>query len=431
MRLILRKELPTIIGIVISMAFLSWFAISEASSTPARFIVTFEHAPDSHAVQALERAGAQVYRNLPLVNGEVVYASEAAANGLKKAPGVKAVEKDVRAYALKSRDKCSPWPDCKNSGGGGTTLPPSPSQETPWGVHRIGADASWGTGEGSGVNVAIIDTGINKTHEDLSANIRGGINFVAPDSGPPWKRVANSDAWNDDNGHGTHVAGIVAAEDNSIGVVGVAPQASLYAVKALDSSGSGYVSDIISGIDWAISNHMNVINMSLGCDCNVSALHDAVNAAYNSGIVVVAAAGNSGDGNASTDDVIYPARYSSVIAVAATAQGDTTPTWSSEGSEVEVAAPGVNINSTWNDGGYNTESGTSMASPHVAGTVALMLATPIPAAYDVNGDSQWEPSEVREALNTTADDLGVSGQDNFSGYGLVDADEVVTGTDTD
>ncbi|KKT82676.1 MAG: Subtilisin [Candidatus Giovannonibacteria bacterium GW2011_GWC2_44_9] len=117
--------------------------------------------------------------------------------------------------------------------------------------------------------------------------------------------------------------------------------------------------------------------------------------------------------------MIYPAKYSSVIAVAATAVDDSTPSWSAEGEEVELAAPGVSIRSTWNDGLYNTISGTSMASPHVAGVVALML-----------GAGVLSPAEVRAALQATADDLGATGHDNFYGYGLVDAEESTTGSQT-
>jgi len=222
----------------------------------------------------------------------------------------------------------------------------------------------------------------------------------------------------DDNGHGSHVAGIVAAVDNEIGVIGVAPQASLWAVKVLDKGGSGYISDVIAGIEWSITNGMDVINMSLGASSDIQAMHDAVDFAYTAGIVVVASAGNSGDGDGATNEVGYPAKYSSVIAVAATAYDDSTPTWSSEGAEVAVAAPGVNIRSTWNDGLYNTKSGTSMASPHVAGTVALMLGSGILSV------------EVRTILQTTADDLGDVGFDNFYGYGLVDVEESVTGAET-
>jgi len=140
--------------------------------------------------------------------------------------------------------------------------------------------------------------------------------------------------------------------------------------------------------------------------------HDAVDAAYARGALLVAAAGNSGDGDGTTNEVGYPAKYSSVLAVSATAADDSTPWWSSEGAEVELAAPGVSILSTWNDGGYNTISGTSMATPHVSGVAALAIEAN-PLLTNV---------EIRALLQSTADDLGAAGHDNFYGYGLVDAE---------
>jgi hypothetical protein len=160
-----------------------------------------------------------------------------------------------------------------------------------------------------------------------------------------------------------------------------------------------------------MDNGMQVINMSLGTESDIQALHDAVDAAASTGIILVAAAGNSGDGDGTTNEVIYPAKYSSVIAVAATASDDSTPSWSSEGEEVELSAPGVSIRSTWNDGQYNTISGT-------AGTVALMLADGVSA------------EDARTTMQLTADDVNGDGFDNFYGYGLVDAEESVTGTQT-
>jgi len=240
-----------------------------------------------------------------------------------------------------------------------------------------------------------------------------------------------ADQWDDDSGHGTRCAGIVAAVDNDIGVIGVAPQAWLYGVKVLDRRGSGYVSDVILGIEWSIENEMQVISMSLGTSSDVQSFHDACDAAYTAGIVLVAAAGNSGDTDPDSD-VIYPAKYASVIAVAATDDTDTRASWSSDGPEVELAAPGVDIFSTWKGGEYETKSGTSMACPHVARTAALVLAAPEDTARDsiANGDGTWTNEEVRAVLQATADDLGAEGFDNYYGHGLVDAEEVATGTET-
>jgi subtilisin family serine protease len=219
----------------------------------------------------------------------------------------------------------------------------------------------------------------------------------------------------DDNGHGTHVDGIIAALNNDIGVVGVAPGASLYAVKVLDSTGNGYLSDVIDGIQWSVKNNAQVISMSFGTGTDDLALHDAVDATYNSGVLVIAAAGNTNGGA-----VTYPAAYSSVIAVSAIDINNSIASFGSVGPQVELAAPGVNVYSTYLGGGYATKSGTSMACPHVSGTVVLILAMP-PGTYDQNGNGKWEPAEVRKKLDDIATDLGAPGLDPYYGYGLVNA----------
>ena len=283
---------------------------------------------------------------------------------------------------------------------------PPPPQNVPWGIQKINADHVWPRPDtGAGINVAIIDTGIDSDHPDLASNIKGGQNFVSIGG------KIDPIKWDDDHGHGTHCAGIVAAINNSFGVVGAAPGANLYAVKVLDSSGSGYTSSIINGIAWSMNNGMKVISMSLGTSSDVQSLHDACDYAYARGVVLVAAAGNSGG------SVGYPAKYSCVIAVAATDINNIRPYWSCYGTEVSLSAPGVNILSTYKGGGYTTMSGTSMATPHVSGAVALVLAANL----------TYTPQQVRARLESTALDLGSTGKDNYYGYGLVDAYRAVTG----
>lgn len=284
---------------------------------------------------------------------------------------------------------------------------PQPSQTIPWGINRVGANLVWGTTTGDPIRVGVIDTGIDLTHPDLTNNIKGGYNAIYP-----WRSA------NDDNGHGTHVSGIIAAANNSIGVVGVGPQIDLYAIKVLDRNGSGYLSDVIEGIDWAIANHMQVINMSLGAVSNVQSFHDAVARANAAGIVQVAAAGN--DGLA----VNYPAAYPEVIAVSATDSADAITSWSSRGPEVDLAAPGLNIYSTYKGGIYKTLSGTSMATPHVTGTAALVLTQTAKCDTDLSGSCS--PAEVQNRLQATATDLGIAGPDGLYGYGLVNTYNAVT-----
>jgi subtilisin family serine protease len=381
--------------------------VLQAKGNPHRVIVTFEEGTILNE-NALANADAELVKELQLVNGAVVMLpNQLAVKKLKMTKGVKNVEPDVLVYALAPPGACNPWPECKDSDPD-PEPDPEPSQTTDWGVDRIDADLTWSLSTGVGVKVAVIDTGIDKDHPDLS--VAGGINFVSKNPRKP----ADPNKWDDDNGHGTHVAGIVGALDNDIGVVGVAPNADLYAVKVLDRNGSGWLGDVISGIEWAVANDMDVINMSLGTTADIQALNDAVDAAYNEGVVVVAASGNSGDGNDATNNVEYPAKYSSVIAVGATASNDSAPYWSSDGEEVELSAPGVAVLSTYKDGGYAIFQGTSMASPHVAGVVALMLQ-----------NTSLTPLEVRTALQANAEDLGPDGHDNHYGYGLVDAEAVL------
>lgn len=389
--------------------------------SPQRLIVTFDGAVTERSKAAVKSAGAAQIKELKLVNGLVVSApTKAIENKLREIDGIRNVQVDAVAYT--SAPSCSPWPSCRNET---ETVVAAPPQELPWGVNQIDAEKSWSISRGMGTKVAIIDTGIDQNHPDLIDNLAGGVNFVQ--SGRGAKVTVDPSAWDDDNGHGTHVAGTVAAVDNTAGVIGVAPDTSLYGVKVLNSAGSGYVSDIVSGIEWSINNNMQVINMSLGLTSHVQALQDAVNSADATGVVVIAAAGNSGDGSASTNEVNYPAKYTSTIAVAATDSSDRIASFSSDGSEVEIAAPGVDVLSTTLGGGYGTLSGTSMATPHVAGVAAAMLAAPIVPTADTNQDGRWSNNEIRAFMQVTSDDLGTVGRDVFYGYGLVDAEEAVTG----
>ncbi|UCZ53449.1 S8 family peptidase [Bacillus shivajii] len=274
-------------------------------------------------------------------------------------------------------------------------------QTVPWGVpHVQGTDVHDMGYTGSGLNVAILDTGIDNTHEDLAANVKGGYSV--------FDDADNSDPFYDGNGHGTHVAGTVGAIDNDLGVLGVAHSTNLYAVKVLNNDGSGSYAGIAEGIEWSIQNDMDIINMSLGGSQSSSILEEFSNLAYEEGVLVVAAAGNSGNRGGNNDTVGYPANYESVIAVAAVDENNNRATFSSTGPAVELSAPGVSVLSTVPGDGYDSYNGTSMASPHVAGVAALV----------------WEANpglsnvELRELLQETAVDLGASHQ---YGHGLVQA----------
>jgi Subtilisin-like serine proteases len=356
-------------------------AAGQISQDKIPVIICFKGNSDAAFVEAHGGDIKYQYQSIPAIAASVPQHSISI---LKDNPDVKYVEMDAEVYIdeepmISSDEKIS------------------------WGVSRIQADKVHNISSGSGVKVAVIDTGIDYTHPDLAANYHGGYDFVNNDANPM-----------DDKGHGTHVAGTIAALDNDIGVIGVAPNAELYALKALDSHGTGWVSDINAAIDWAIIENMDVISMSLGGSANFTSQFEICQAAYDSGIVILAAAGNGYGGNVS-----YPAAYDSVIAVSATSLIDSSTYFSNIGDEIELAAPGANIRSTIQDGGYGFKSGTSMATPHVSGVVALLLSA----------DSGLEPAEVREILAATATDLGEEGKDIYYGNGLVNASAVIESLD--
>lgn len=389
--------------VILSMSLSS--VIAAQIDEPANVIIGFKDGR-SHDVKLLvEKHGGAVKKVWHIIPAMSATLPQKAIDSIRRSPDVTYVEQDGILMAVGK-------PSNPGKGHGkGTVQPP---QGLPWGVDRINATGAWKEGSnGIGIKVAVLDTGIDYTHPDLDANVKGGVSLVGV------QESTNPKLWKDKNGHGTWCAGIIAAENNTIGVVGVAPNASLYAVKVLRNDGTGTYSDLIDGIEWSVDNGMQVISMSLGGTTNSTALKEACDAAYGHGLILVAAAGNEGDGDPTTDEVLYPAAYDSVIAVSATNASDIAPYWSSSGDEVELAAPGVNITSTWLDGTYESHDGTSASCPHVSGTIALVLS--------MNSTLQlgYNTSQVRELLRETAHDLGVGGTDPVYGYGLVDAGEAV------
>jgi subtilisin len=282
---------------------------------------------------------------------------------------------------------------------------PGHEYENSWGVQHILADVAHASGNrGTGVKVAVLDTGIDYNHEELDGNYIDGRDFVFDDDDP------FDDSF---NSHGTHVAGIIAAEGNGIGVIGVAPEVDLFAVKVLDGAGFGLEDWIIAGIDWAVRNGVEVINLSIeGPD--TQGLHDACDEAYRAGVILVAAGGNSLAGRGTVE---FPAGYDSVIAVTGTDALDVPGRFSPIGEELELAAPGVNVLSTVAGGSYDFLSGTSQAAPHVTGVAALSILS---NTKDISGDGVVNHEDVRLMLQMGAIDLGDAGKDEIYGYGLVD-----------
>ncbi len=377
-----------IIGAAVILAGTALVSQAAPEPTMKKIVVFKSEVLNEPAREALiKKFGGVKTKDLTLIDGKVVLLSPKAEAALARQAGVLRIDDDVVVFAL------------------GKTATAQPAEVLPWGVDKIDAERVWPLGNTADqIRVGIIDTGISNTHPDLLANIKGGVNTINPRKN-----------WNDDNGHGSHVAGIVAALDNNIGVIGVGPTIDLYAIKVLDRNGSGYLSDVIEGIQWAIANKMQVVNMSLGTASNIQSFHDAVIVAKNVGVVVVAAAGNNNGGA-----VDYPGAYDEVIAVSATDSADAIANFSSVGTQVDLAAPGVSIYSTYKGTGYATLSGTSMAAPHVAGSAALVLNTPV-GSYDANLNGKWDPDEVQIKLQATATNLGTTGFDILYGWGLDNA----------
>lgn len=231
-------------------------------------------------------------------------------------------------------------------------------QTLPWGVQMIEAPRVWSISQGRGVKVAVIDTGISAEHPAIRDNYRGGINILSPYFEPK-----------DYNGHGTHVSGIIAANGAGSGIMGTAPQTEIYAVKAFNRKGSANLSDLLSAINWCIENGMQVINMSFGMEKLSESLRQAIQVAHRRGILMVAATGNRG----LASNIDFPARYPETIAVASVSRDGSLSHFSNIGKGVDIAAPGERIPSAWLNEAKREMSGTSMAVPHVSGTIALLL----------------------------------------------------------
>lgn len=404
--------------------FLAFFAASMLVATlvpaPAlgagpervRVLIRFSAPPSAADVAGLRGRGADVTRTFRIVPAVAATVPETALAGISHNPRVAVIEPDSLLYAVEY----------------GAT--------DDWGVLDVRADEVHATGNlGAGVRVAVIDSGIDCDHVELAASCEHG-----------WNYVANSADADDDYGHGTHVAGTVAAALDGVpaGVVGVAPGATVVAYKTLDDEGVGAWSRHIAAIDDIWNNGAptaDIVNMSIGRGDYSSIAEEAMQRAYEAGILLVAAAGNSGKCNGKGDNVSYPASFESVIAVAAVDSANVRPCWSSTGEAVELSAPGVSVFSTWpsdmstsyldpqpvcedgdGDGDvdchYKFGSGTSMSAPHVAGVAALVLASDTLADDD---GAYGIANELRVRLATTAVDLGTSGRDPQYGFGLVDA----------
>ncbi len=276
------------------------------------------------------------------------------------------------------------------------TLPNDPGFPFQYALVNIRAPQGWDLQTGSHlVTIAIVDSGVDLTHPELAPKILPGYDFVNGDSIPQ-----------DDNGHGTHVAGIAgAASNNGLGIAGVSWGALILPVKVLNAFNSGTYSNVAAGIVWATDHGAQIINLSLGGASDSLTLQAAVQYAHSHGVLMAAAAGNTGGA------VLYPARYPEVIAVANTNAANVRVPGSAFGPEIDLAAPGAGIYSLAIGGGYTTLGGTSMSAPHVSGALALLLSVP-----------GVGPGQARTYLEASALDIDSPGWDVFTGYGLIQLD---------
>lgn len=411
---------------VVTLLVLSLFGVPATAEKPEMVRVVLHIDKENFKSAEIARTGGHVVYQFKLIDAVVVEVPSTAIGKLKKLPGVKRVEFDHQVALLKGKPP-----------GVGKPGPSQPSQTIPWGIERIKAPDVWDITDGSGgvVEVAVLDTGVDYDHPDLAGNIAWCVSTLRG------RVTTNPVHCKDQNGHGTHVIGTIAALNNDIGVVGVAPGVEIYSIRVLDASGRGSYSDIAIGIEQALlgpdgvldsdgdgiivgdpdDDAAEVISMSLGGSADDQYLHDMIIKAYSYGVVIVAASGNEG-----AESPSYPAAYPEVIAVGASDINDQIASWSNR--QPEVSAPGVDILSTYPDDTYETLSGTSMATPHVSGVVALIQA----AYYNKYGRvlpvgtfDDMDANTVRGILHSTADDLGDPGWDIYYGYGIVRADLAV------
>ncbi|MGB3190518.1 MAG: S8 family peptidase [Limnoraphis sp.] len=277
-----------------------------------------------------------------------------------------------------------------------------------WGLEMFAIPNLWKQTKGQGIKVAVLDTGVALRHPELVDAVENARDFTNSPSGP-----------SDVDGHGTHVAGIIAARQNRGGVVGVAPQAKLLVGKVLGDNGYGTAGQLVKGIHWAIDQKADILSMSLGSPLPSNEMHEAIKAAVEAGIFVICAAGNSGP---NLETVEYPAIYPETLSVGAIDRTRRITQYSSRGKAVDLVAPGDNILSTFPPKGVAVLSGTSMATPFVSGVVALMLAkhrsfggkTPVKTQAD-----------LIEHLRKTATDAGMPGFDPYYGFGLINPEALL------
>ena len=284
------------------------------------------------------------------------------------------------------------------------------SEVTDWSISDYLVPPIWSETRGENVKVAILDTGIARNHPDLKDAIVETADFMRSASGV-----------SDRVGHGTHVAGTVAARRNNTGCVGVAPAAKLYIAKVLGDEGYGTIEAIENGIAWAIEKKVHIVSLSLGAPQGSARLEAIINEAVRAGIIILAAAGNEGPG---LNTIGYPAMYPGCISVASVGRNRQVSRFSSRGGKLDIAAPGENITSCYPENGLATMSGTSMATPFVTGVVSLLIGY----ALTRSSPTPLNEKSIRNILRNTATDAGRPGVDTDYGFGIVNPTAALAAT---
>jgi subtilisin len=357
------------------------------SESSGRFMVMFDREAELPPIlDRLKAKGIRILDRLDIISGISCHLNKEQMEFVQMIPSVRYIELDLELFMLE-------------------TDPPAPlivmdyqmapaDESVDWGVRRINAPEAWETATGRGVRVGIVDTGIATAHPDLRGAVIGGFNAI--DNG----------SYEDDNDHGTYVASVVAARRNGVGIVGVAPDALLYAIKVMGDDGRGYISDVIEGCQWAIEEGLSVVNMSLGSTYGSVALREAMSALTSQGVSTIVAAGNEGERG-----VFFPARDDVAVCVGGSGMDDKRVSWSNYGSALKengVLAPGDWIQAAKKDGGWRRVSGTSIAAPHVTGLIALMLEI-----------ERLDRDSLRRFVFEGASQF--DDPDEFSGYGVINA----------
>ncbi|MDA8132403.1 MAG: S8 family peptidase [Elusimicrobia bacterium] len=358
--------------------------------------------------RTVESRGGRVLRSFPFINGLLAEFPDAPRSAdISRAPGVDSAEDDEDIYWLAGEApvtleeaQAELYAAAREQAAVevSTPAPVSPPyittsnaegriEKLPWSAGRLQVTRAWKMARGAGARVAVLDTGADCSHPDLAPNCLPGYNVITPGAEPF-----------DDKGHGTHVSGIIAGALNWSGMAGIAPEAKIIPVKVLNSSGTGKVSQIIEGMEWAVAQRPDVMNMSLGSQKFSAAQGKAVKAARAAGILVVCAAGNDGG------PVGYPAAFEDAVAVSALDFSNKLASFSSRGPEIDFTEPGVRIFSAFPGGSFRLISGTSQAAPHVSGLAALA------AGLGVRGETA-----LRQALGKASYNLGLPAEEQGAG----------------